>query len=141
MPSSYFRYAVDFDHDGRRDIWGTPADVFASTANYLEKNGWKKGEPWGRCVQLPENFDRSLLGTDTRHSLQFWTDKGVILPDSSAIPPGETASTVSVIQPDGPGTQAYAVYNNFRVILSWNKSNNFAASIGVLSDKLKAPQP
>ncbi|MBI3440834.1 MAG: lytic murein transglycosylase [Proteobacteria bacterium] len=138
MPSSYFRYAVDFDRDGRHDIWGTRADVFASTANYLAKNGWQRGEPCLRRVELPVSFDRTRLGLDQGCSLQFWNDQGLKLSDGGFLPP-ETSSDVSVIQPDGPGTPAYAVYHNFRVIMSWNKSVNFAASIGLLSGKLKGP--
>jgi membrane-bound lytic murein transglycosylase B len=139
MPSSFFRFAVDFNKDGRRDIWNTPADVFASTANYLSQTGWKKGETWGHRVQLPANFDRSLLGLNQRHSLQFWNKKGIKLPGGSAIPLNDTRSTASLIQPDGPGTSVYIAYNNYRVLLKWNNSTHFVTSVGLLSDKLKAP--
>jgi membrane-bound lytic murein transglycosylase B len=139
MPSSFFRFAVDFNKDGCRDIWGTPADVFASTANYLSTMGWKKGETWGRRVQLPAKFDRNLLGLGQRHSLQFWNNKGIKLPGGGGIPLGDTRTAASLIQPDGPGTSVYVVYNNYRVLLKWNNSTHFVTSVGTLSDKLKEP--
>ncbi|MCE9508256.1 MAG: lytic murein transglycosylase [Alphaproteobacteria bacterium] len=139
MPSSFSRFAVDFDKDGCRDIWGTPADVFASAANYLSTCGWKKGELWGRRVALPAHFNRSLLGLDKRYPLKFWNSKGIKLPGGGSIPLTDTKTTVSLIQPDGAGTPVYAVYNNYRVILKWNNSTHFATSIGTLSDKLKGP--
>ena len=57
MPSSFVRYAVDHDGDGKRDIWSTQGDVFASAANYLAQAGWRNGETWGRQVRLPAGFD------------------------------------------------------------------------------------
>ena len=145
MPSSWFKFAVDFDKDGRRDIWTSEPDIFASTANYLATCGWKKGEPWGRKVKLPANIDRQMLGINNSYSLQFWHDKGVRLQNGAAVP-FEGAYQASVIQPGGPGTQAFIVYDNYRVIMQWNKSTYFATAVGLLSDSLKimgrpAPQP
>jgi membrane-bound lytic murein transglycosylase B len=134
MPSSFFKFAVDFDKDGRRDIWNSRADVFASTANYLASNGWKKGVPWGRKVKLPAGFDRHLLGLQPS-SLKFWQDKGVRLANGKVIPfEGEVQG--AVLQPDGPGTQAYLVYDNYKVFLTWNKSTYFGIAAGLLSDRL-----
>ena len=135
MPSSFFNFAEDFNADGRRDIWNTQADVFASAANYLAKSGWQKGQPWGRKVTIPDSIDRKLLGVDNRYSLQYWHDKGVRMPDGKAVP-FEGAYQGSVIQPSGPGTSAYIVYDNFQVILKWNRSSYFATSVGLLSDAL-----
>ena len=140
MPSSWFKFAVDFDKDGRRDIWTSEPDIFASTANYLATCGWKKGEPWGRKVKLPAGFDRGLLGVNNSYSLQFWRDKGLRLVSGAAVP-FEGASQGSVIQPGGPGTQAFIVYDNYRVIMQWNKSTYFATAVGLLSDSLKINRP
>lgn len=137
MPSSFTRFAEDFNGDGRRDIWTTEADVFASAANYLSKSGWKKGEPWGRKVHLPAGLDRTLIGLETNRKLQFWHDKGVRLADGKTPVPFEGAYFGSIIQPDGPGTAAFLVYENYRVIMKWNKSNYFATSVGLLSDRIK----
>lgn len=140
MPSSFFNFAVDFNGDGRRDIWHTQADVFASAANYLAKSGWKKGQPWGRRVTVPDTIDRTLLGVDKRYALQFWHDKGVRMPDGKTIP-FEGAYQASVIQPGGPGTSAFIVYDNYQVILKWNRSSYFATSVGLLSDELAKAKP
>lgn len=136
MPSSFFKFAEDFNKDGRRDIWGTQADVFASAANYLAKSGWKKGRPWGRRVVLPDNIDRNLLGVNNTYSLKFWQDKGVRLPDGDSVP-FEGEYQASVVQPSGPGTSAYIVYENYQVILKWNRSSYFATSVGLLADRLR----
>lgn len=136
MPSSFYKFAEDFNKDGRRDIWGTQADVFASAANYLAKSGWKKGQPWGRRVVIPDNIDRSLLGVNNSFSLQFWHDKGVRLPNGDSVP-FEGEYKASVVQPSGPGTSAYIVYENYQVILKWNRSSYFATSVGLLADRLR----
>lgn len=136
MPSSFLRFADDFNKDGKRDIWNTQADVFASTANYLSKSGWKKNEPWGHRIDIPANIDRSLLGLDTTQTLQFWHDIGVRMPNGKSVP-FEGAYRASLIQPGGAGTSAFMVYDNYKVIMKWNKSNYFATSVGLLSDRLK----
>jgi membrane-bound lytic murein transglycosylase B len=136
MPTSFFNFAVDFNGDGRRDIWTTQADVFASAANYLAKSGWKQGQPWGRKVTVPDNIDRNLLGVNNTYTLQFWHDRGVRLPDGKGVP-FEGLAQASVVQPSGPGTTAYLVYDNFKVILKWNRSSYFATSVLLLAERLR----
>jgi membrane-bound lytic murein transglycosylase B len=137
MPTSFFKFAEDFNKDGRRDIWGTEADVFASAANYLSSSGWKKGVPWGRKVWLPTHIDPGLLGVNNVYTLQFWHDKGVRLPDGKSSIPFEGEYQASIVQPGGPGTAAYVVYDNYRVIMKWNKSSYFATAVGLLSDSIR----
>ncbi|MBV6632543.1 MAG: lytic murein transglycosylase [Alphaproteobacteria bacterium] len=136
MPSSFLAYAVDGDGDGKRDIWGTQRDVFASAANYLKQSGWREGERWGRAVSLPSGFDRSLVGSDTRRSINAWRDLGVTLRDGSELPPALENFTARLIQPDGAGGPAFLAYRNFDVILRWNRSNYFATAVGILSDRI-----
>lgn len=136
MPSSFQRFAVDANGDGRRDIWSSVPDVLASTANYLRQAGWQAGQTWGRPVRLPKKFDRSLVGLKTQMPLARWQALGVRQTNGAALP-GRTLQA-SLIQPDGPGTQAYLVYANFRVILAWNNSQAFAVAVGTLSDRLGA---
>lgn len=136
MPSSFHKFAQDYDGDGHRDIWKSKQDVFASAANYLAQNGWKHGEPWGRRVTLPDNFKSDLLGLDSKHTLQFWHNAGVRLKNGGSVP-FEGADKASIIQPDGSGTPAYIVYDNYRVILKWNRSTYFATAIGLLADRVK----
>lgn len=135
MPSSFHAYAVDGNGDGRRDIWGSLPDVFASTANYLSKSGWKEDERWGREVRTPKGFPASLAGLEVRKTLREWQGMGVTLPGGAPIPlaPGIKASLVA---PDGLAGRTFLVYDNYRVIMKWNKSTYFATSVGLLADQI-----
>ncbi|HEX9909767.1 MAG TPA: lytic murein transglycosylase, partial [Desulfatiglandales bacterium] len=77
MPSTFYSYAVDYNGDGRMDIWNNLEDIFASAANYLSRSGWVRDQPWGWEVDLPRNFDRTLVGLDNRKSLEEWEKLGV----------------------------------------------------------------
>ncbi len=134
MPSSFVKYAVDFDGDGRRDIWSTPADVFASAANYLASEGWKGDERWGRQVRLPADLDDGLLGLETRKPLAEWRDLGVRRADGGPLPV-VAGMEGSLLWPDGDG-RAFIVYDNFRTLLRWNRSNYFALAVGLLADAI-----
>lgn len=139
MPSSFERYAVDGDGDGRRDIWGTLSDVFASSANYLKQNGWTEGQRWGREVKLPQNFPDGMTASYVKDTvtkpLSEWRRMGVKTADGRPIPvvPGMTGG---IITPDGVGGPAFLVYNNTRTIMRWNNSTSFATSVGILADKI-----
>lgn len=135
MPSSFNNFAVDYDGDGRRDIWNTYADVFASAANYLARNGWNGDIRWGRKVALPAGISRDLMGLDRKYGLDFWQKAGVRRLDGSALPVEESVKA-SLIQPGGEGTQAFLVYGNYEVIMSWNRSLYFATSVGLLADQI-----
>ncbi len=137
MPTSWKRFAVDYNGDGHKDIWTTRADVFASSANYLAQNNWKRGERWGRQAKLPAGFSSSLIGTDTRKSLAEWSRLGVRSADGSALP-NESSVVASVVVPDGGNGKAYLVYNNYRTVMSWNRSTYFALSVGMLADQIAA---
>lgn len=137
MPSSFLRYAVDYDGDGRRDIWGTLGDVFASSANYLSKVGWRGDQTWGRMVRLPKGFDRTAIGLKVRKGLRDWQRLGVRRPDGRNLPTRNLRS--SILQPDGANGSAYVVYDNFRAILRWNRSNLFATAVGTLADRIGGP--
>ncbi len=132
MPTSFRAYAVDHTGDGRRDIWGTKADVFASAANYLASHGWKAGQRWGRPVTLPEKFDASTAGRETRKKVSTWKQLGVVVDTAGGDP------MASVILPDGAPGPAYFAYHNFNVIRRWNPSNFFALAVGLLSDQIIA---
>jgi membrane-bound lytic murein transglycosylase B len=134
MPSTFRKWAADGDGDGRRDIWRSTADVFASSANFLRGLGWKPGEGWGCEVRLPASFERSAIGPDTRRSVESWRALGVRRLDGGSLPSlaGETA----IIQPDGPGTRAFLVADNFRAVMKWNRSTYFATAVGLLSDRI-----
>lgn len=132
MPSSFVNFAVDYDEDGRRDIWTTRADVFASAANYLSRSGWKYDQTWGREVRLPKNFDLSLVDLEIAKSMDEWETLGVTKADGSPLPSRQLVG--SLVQPKGGNGQTFLVYDNYRTILKWNRSTYFAMSVGQLAD-------
>ncbi|MGH1403290.1 MAG: lytic murein transglycosylase [Alphaproteobacteria bacterium] len=135
MPSSFHAYAVDGNNDGKRDIWTSLPDVFSSTANYLSKSGWKEDQRWGRRVALPKGFSKDLIGLDVRHDLATWKRLGVSLPGGEPIPVVD-GMRASVVAPDGVSGSTYLAYDNYRVIMKWNKSTYFATSVGLLADQI-----
>lgn len=148
MPSSFRHYGADGDGDGKIDIWDNLPDVFASTANHMVKSGWRSGERWGREVNLPEGFNRQLLSDNLRtqknRTPDQWAKLGVTQKDGSPLPADDTMQGM-LIAPDGPGGRAFLVYENFRVIMRYNSSYNYALSVCFLADAIAAhkstPQP
>ena len=134
MPSSFLSYAVDYDGDGRRDIWNDRADVLASIANYISRLGWRGGESWGREVLVPPGLDPSVAGLELRRPTGEWGRLGVRSVDARPLVGRE--SEASLVLPDGANGPALLVYDNFRVIMKWNKSTYFAASVGYLADSM-----
>jgi membrane-bound lytic murein transglycosylase B len=132
MPSTFLNYAVDFDGDGRRDIWNDRADVLGSIANYLAQLGWRGNESWGRSVVVPANFDTRLAGLDSRRPAAEWSRLGVRAADATPLPGRDIEA--SLVLPDGATGPALLVYDNFRTIMKWNKSTYFAAAVGTLAD-------
>jgi membrane-bound lytic murein transglycosylase B len=132
MPSSYHAYAVDYDHDGRRDIWTSLPDVFASIANYLAKSGWNDRRTWGRRVRLPSTIDGDFAGLQMRKSLPEWQALGVRKDDGTDLP--GVPLTASLLRTDDGQGPSYLVYDNFRVLMAWNRSTYFALTVGELAD-------
>ena len=138
MPSSFVNFAVDEDGDGRRDIWGTKADVFGSASNYLARSGWRGDQTWGRKVRLPEGFDSALTGLKVSKRISEWQALGVRRADGRDLPTRDLQASI-VLPQDGEMSPAYMVYENFRVILKWNRSNYFAIAVGTLADAIGVP--
>ncbi len=136
MPSTFLAHAVDADGDGRRDIWNSLPDVFASMANYLRRSGWDRRYLWGREVRLTRPVPRRRIGLDHRAPLDRWAARGVRRLDGRPLP--RVAINASLLLPDGPGGAAFLVYDNYRVLLRWNRSHYFALSVGLLSDAIRA---
>jgi len=133
MPSTYNAYAVDYDGDGVIDIWDNFGDSIASAANYLHDLGWKPDEPWGEVVTLPWDFDYTLTGYKIRKKVSEWATLGVR--DQNGKPLKLKADwSASVIIPDGRKGRAYLILGNFRRIMIWNRSENYALAVGVLAD-------
>ncbi|MFT6581823.1 MAG: membrane-bound lytic murein transglycosylase B [Alphaproteobacteria bacterium] len=136
MPSSFIGYAVDHDGDGRKDIWTTKPDVFASAANYLSKYGWRGDERWGRAVKLPTGFDKKLVGLKIQKPVDEWSKLGVTQVNGKPLP--VSTLSASLILPAKEGGPAFLVYKNYRVILKWNRSHYFAMAVGHLADRIAA---
>ena len=134
MPSNYIRYAIDGDGDGRVDLWGSEKDALASGANFLSHLGWQRDQRWGREVRLPAGFDYTLTGTANPRSLRQWGDLGVRLADGSPLP--AAAIEGSILVPAGHRGPAFVVYDNFAVIMKWNRSESYALSVGLLADRI-----
>jgi membrane-bound lytic murein transglycosylase B len=132
MPSSYLAHAVDYDGDGRRDIWTSPPDVFASIANYLAKAGWNARHTWGRQVQLSNHLQAEAAGLEVVKPLPEWHALGVKRSDGDDLP--LVALDASLLRMDDAEGPAYLVYNNFRVLMAWNRSTYFALTVGELAD-------
>lgn len=137
MPSSFLAYAIDYDGDGRRDIWTTRQDVFASAANYLAKSGWRADQTWGREVILPAGFDAAMADLEVRKSIGDWQALGVRRADGGDLPKRRLAASI-VLPEKGKMSPAYMVYNNYRTTLRWNRSTYFALAVGLLSDGIGA---
>jgi len=138
IPTSFAAYAVDFDGDGRRDLWRDDAvDALASAANYLARFGWETDAPWGLEARLPAGFDFALAD-GRRRPLAFWAARGVTTLDGDPLPDhGEAA----VIAPAGARGPAFAVYDNFFVIRRYNNATSYALAVGHLSDRIAGAGP
>lgn len=135
MPSSFLQYAVDADGDGKKNIWLSLEDVISSIAKYLSQSGWDDKRTWGRKVRLPAKLDPQLIGLDTRKTLEEWQKLGLRRENGRNLPRVDIEA--SLLQPDGPGTDAFLVYENFHILLKWNRSHSFALSVGHLSNRLR----
>ena len=133
LPSNFLAYAVDADGDGRRDIWGSNADVMASTANFLARSGWQAGQPWGTEVVLPAGFDYDQAGAATRLPSTQWAGQGVRTMDAAPLP--EFADG-AILLPAGARGPAFLVGPNFRAILRYNNATSYALAVGLLAQRL-----
>lgn len=132
LPSSWYHYAVDYDRDGRRDIWKSQSDIFASIANYLVKHGWQSGQPWGVEVTLPKRFNRDeWVNTKQYKTVEQWQSLGTHFYTPYFIDPSWQAR---LIHPHGGPD--IMVFNNFDVIMRWNHSSYYAGTVGYMADKI-----
>jgi len=148
MPDSYLNFAVDFDGDGKRDIWHSTADVFASIANYLSTNGWRDDETWGRRVQVPRALAdrladmrdpdakgcRAARELTTPKMLPEWQTMGVRRADGGPLP--TRALLAQIVTLDGAGGVSFAVYQNYKSILAYNCAHLYAITVGTLADRI-----
>ena len=135
IPTTYNTLAVDFDGDGRRDIWGTPADALASIAHYLQISGWRKDQPWGFEVELPDNFDYLLADGTVRKSVAEWRQLGVKLPNGTSVAPGTDPLSAALLLPAGHRGPGFLVLDNFQAAVRYNNSSSYALAANLLSER------
>jgi membrane-bound lytic murein transglycosylase B len=138
MPSNYLRYAIDGDGDGKIDLWNSRRDALASAANFLSQLGWNREQRWGREVQLPVGYDFSRAGQ--QQPLIDWKEQGLQKPGGSALPV-VAGMEAQLVVPAGHTGPAFLVYDNFEVIMRWNRSTSYALSVGHLADRIAGAGP
>ncbi|TNE63434.1 MAG: lytic murein transglycosylase [Rhodobacteraceae bacterium] len=135
IPTSFEAFAVDGDGDGRRDIWSNdPTDALASTAAYLARHGWNKGQPWGVEVRLPRGFDYTSARRDNMRAPGDWAALGVVGVDGRPVP---NYGRASILLPAGAQGAAFMIFDNFAVLERYNKADAYVIGVGHLSDRLK----
>ena len=134
IPTTYNAYAVDFDGDGKRNIWGSIPDALASTANYLRVSRWKAGQTWGYEVRLPKGFNIALSGKRRRAKVSTWMRRGIVRVNGRAFP--RKNDIASLLLPAGANGPAFLILNNFRSILRYNNADSYALTVGHLADRL-----
>ncbi|MBI1327804.1 MAG: lytic murein transglycosylase [Alphaproteobacteria bacterium] len=135
MPSSFLSYAVDFDGDGHKNIWGSKADVFASTANYLRMNGWQYGDPILIPVTMPGIMPEYMKGLKTGKTYAQWSALG-IRPRAKNISISPRKYLSLIVFDEAPES-GYLVTDNFKTIMKWNRSTYFATSVGLLMEGIR----
>lgn len=132
LPSSWVKYAVDYEGTGHKDIWSNKPDVFASIANYMKQNGWQAGQPWAIHVKLPAKFDPNLEGKSIVKPVSEWNAMGVRTEQGEPLPYQELQA--SIVQPNGG--PVFLAYPNYKMILRYNNSIYYAGAIGYMADKI-----
>src|SRR6185437_4709200 len=139
MPTVYKRYAVDADGDGRRDVVDDPADLIASTANNLKKDGWQTGQTWGYEVSVPKDFNYMLADRTKTMTMAQWDRLGVKRANNQPYPhPAEKAYLLAPAGSEGP---SFLMLQNFRVIMKYNPAEAYALATGYFADRLRGGQP
>jgi hypothetical protein len=140
IPSAYLSTAVDGDGDGKRDIWGSPADALASAANLLRQGGWAPGQDWAREVTVPPGFDFSLTEGPKKTPAE-WEALGVKRADGAAWPQADASATAQLVAPTGAGGPLFLLFPNHFAIRKYNNSLAYALGVGLLADRFAGKPP
>ncbi|QDZ93253.2 lytic murein transglycosylase [Shewanella decolorationis] len=139
MPSAYAKYAIDGDGDGKADLWNSTEDALTSAANFLQHLGWQRNERWGREVILPRNFSYENLGAKQAQPLSQWAAQSVV--QSNGLPLPAIDMKAALYLPSGHTGPAFLGYENFNVIMRWNRSEFYAITVGHLADRINGGEP
>jgi membrane-bound lytic murein transglycosylase B len=140
IPTVFLQYAQDGNGDGKRNLWDTRADVFASTANYLSEKGWQTGAPCFDEVKLPEGFDYGQADISIEKSVREWQDMSVTLADGRSLSRSkgqDKDAPAAIILPAGHKGPAFIAYPNFKVVLAYNNAISYALAICELSVRFR----
>jgi lytic murein transglycosylase len=141
LPSELYKYADDFDHDGKVDIWNSVPDALASAAKQLAGKGWQRGKPWAIEVRLPRNFDCTLAEPSAVSPVGVWLKRGVVPADGRKLPPDQLAMDASVLMPEGSYGPAFLTPKNYYVLKDYNFSDLYVLFVGHLSDLIGGGGP
>jgi membrane-bound lytic murein transglycosylase B len=139
IPSAFFKYAVDGDGDGRRDLWRSPADALASAANLLLQSGWERNAAWGYEAVLPARFPYEFAEIDKPTTISYWRSLGVRAAGGWDLPVSDARA--SIYLPAGARGPAFMVFDNFRTVLKYNNAASYALAVCTLADRLKGFPP
>ncbi len=137
IPTTYLAHAVDFDGDGKRNIWTSRADTLASTAQYLSVSGWEPGATWGYEVRTPRGFDYSLADMSVKKSVGAWEKLGLKRINGTAMAKKDRTAAASLFLPAGHKGPAFLVMNNFKTVLAYNASTSYAMAVSLLADRFR----
>ncbi|MCP3126740.1 lytic murein transglycosylase [Shewanella sp. KJ2020] len=139
MPSAYAKYAIDGDGDGKADLWNSTADALTSAANFLQHLGWQRNQRWGREVLLPAHFSYDHLGAKQALPLSAWATQAVVQTNGQPLPAVDINAALYL--PAGHTGPAFLGYENFNVIMRWNRSEFYAITVGHLADRINGGEP
>ncbi|WP_321348325.1 lytic murein transglycosylase [Halopseudomonas oceani] len=137
IPTTYNQYAVDFDGNGRRDIWNSSADALASAAHYLQQSGWHSGQPWGQEVLLPADFDYAQADPAVKKTVAEWQALGVTAAGGKSLANNLADQRAALLLPAGHRGPAFLLLHNFSTIMRYNNSSSYALAIGLLSERFQ----
>jgi lytic murein transglycosylase len=141
LPSEFYKYAVDFDGDGKKDIWNSVPDALASAAGQLRAKGWQPGSHWAYEVRVPQNTDCSIGVPEIRRTMREWLAAGFVPVYGRKIPPQEIDQEASLLQPEGIYGPSFLTLRNYYVIKEYNFSDLYVLFVGHLSDVISDPRP
>jgi membrane-bound lytic murein transglycosylase B len=136
MPSTYRAYAVDYDRDGKRDIWWSESDVFASIANYIKAEGWNGAHRWGVEVARSTSIPSQMMGLEKGYPVSYFHKHGITTLSGESL--GHPDQIAYLIEPDGSQGPRFLVFENFKALMKWNRSTYFAVTVGLFADAIKS---
>jgi membrane-bound lytic murein transglycosylase B len=141
LPSEYYAYGVDFDGDGRVDIWNSVPDALASAAKQLAAKGWQSGKPWAYEVRVPSNIDCTVADPDRLRTLDEWMKHSFVLAHDRVPRSEDLTEEASLLQPAGVYGPGFLIFRNYYVIKNYNFSDLYVLFVGHLSDRIADPRP